>query len=250
VTFERLLTQLLTTVLGVTALAIPFMVLERLIPRRPMKVRGVLLKDILHAVGAAALSAPLAYVVYDLLISRMVEAGIFDYEPTPPFWVIGPLTIIGMDFSMYWIHRAMHTKLLWRIHRWHHSPRHMYWLAGFRSTFFHNFLVYFMGACWAMAMRIPPVWLPAGGVASILSNHWMHTNIRGKWPRLEKVIITPRSHGLHHSSLPEHHHGNYGAFFSVWDRQFGTYVDPDIVGEPSEFGISDDVSTARLVIGV
>ena len=38
------------------------------------------------------------------------------------------------DFGHYWIHRLMHQKYVWRIHKWHHSPTHMYWLAGFRAT--------------------------------------------------------------------------------------------------------------------
>ena len=241
--------QLLLSGLAILGLSIPFIALEHWFPKRQLRIRSVVGVDALHAFATVALSVPTGSLVYTLIINKLVVRGWLDFEPTLPFWILGPLTWLGIDFSLYWIHRAMHSRLLWRIHRWHHSPKHMYWLAGMRSTFFHSFLFTFNGALWATAMRIPSVWYPIGAVATVLSNNWMHTNLKWTWPRLEKWIITPRTHSLHHSVKPEHHHGNYGAFFSFWDRLFGTYVDPDKVGESVEFGIPDDVSVVRLIAG-
>jgi sterol desaturase/sphingolipid hydroxylase (fatty acid hydroxylase superfamily) len=91
-------------------------------------------------------------------------------------------------------------------------------------------------------------------LANNLGNHWMHANWRFKnrnlerW--LEKIIITPASHHIHHSTAREHLNRNFGSKFSIWDRMFGTYVDPDDVEGPIEFGIPEKVNPVRLIIGV
>src|SRR5262249_11853016 len=38
------------------------------------------------------------------------------------------------DLGSYWMHRLMHTRALWRVHRWHHSPQQLYWLSGVRAS--------------------------------------------------------------------------------------------------------------------
>src|SRR6185503_16487201 len=44
------------------------------------------------------------------------------------------------DLGLYLMHRLMHTAHVWRVHRWHHSPRHLYWLSGVRATVPHQVL--------------------------------------------------------------------------------------------------------------
>jgi len=38
--------------------------------------------------------------------------------------------------------------------------------------------------------------------------------------------------------------------FSIWDRLFGTYVDPEELKTPITFGIGERVPLTRLVAGV
>ena len=57
-------------------------------------------------------------------------------------------------------------------------------------------------------------------------------------------------YGVHrHSRNPLHHTTNLGSRLTIWDRLFGTYVDPESTGEIS-FGIDDQTSAARLALGV
>ena len=44
------------------------------------------------------------------------------------------LLLLVTDAIAYWSHRLRHTAPLWPIHRWHHAPEHLYWLAGNRTT--------------------------------------------------------------------------------------------------------------------
>lgn len=155
------------------------------------------------------------------------------------------------DFGHYWIHRLMHLKPVWRIHKWHHSPKHMYWLAGFRATIPENVIVNLPYLFAYSFLDLSPWWMElAIGIFNHLQNDWMHVNIvwRSNW--LEWLIVTPRYHHVHHSDRPEHYMANLAALFTVWDRLFGTYVDPDSVKEELSFGIGEEVPPLRLVLGV
>ena len=44
------------------------------------------------------------------------------------------LYLLIADFGYYLAHRLMHTKTLWRTHKWHHFPSYMYWPVGDRAT--------------------------------------------------------------------------------------------------------------------
>ena len=159
--------------------------------------------------------------------------------------------LIIADFGHYWIHRLMHQKHVWRIHKWHHSPTHMYWLAGFRATIPQDVPVNLPYLFAYSLLDLSPWWMVlAIGLFNNLQNDWMHVNIvwRSNW--LEWVVVTPRYHHIHHSDKPEHYMANLAALFTVWDRLFGTYVNPDEVKEPLSFGIGEKVPLVRLALGV
>jgi sterol desaturase/sphingolipid hydroxylase (fatty acid hydroxylase superfamily) len=61
--------------------------------------------------------------------------------------------------------------------------------------------------------------------------------------------VTPRYHHVHHSKAPEHYRANLASRLTIWDRLFGTYVDPDHVDRIS-FGIEGAPSPVRVVIGL
>ncbi|MCS6303338.1 MAG: sterol desaturase family protein [Nitrospira sp.] len=43
--------------------------------------------------------------------------------------------LLVLDGIAYWMHRLWHTSWGWPIHRWHHAPTKLYWLAGVRASF-------------------------------------------------------------------------------------------------------------------
>jgi sterol desaturase/sphingolipid hydroxylase (fatty acid hydroxylase superfamily) len=162
------------------------------------------------------------------------------------------LYIVITDFGYYWIHRIMHQELLWRAHKWHHSPTYMYWLAGCRATIPQQFLV---GVPYVLAAPIlypAPWWIyTALIVFDYLAVDWMHLNVRlgARW--IEWIFVTPRYHNIHHSSNPDHYNANFGNLFTVWDRLFGTYVDPATSDpEAIAFGIGEKPNPVRLIAGI
>jgi len=201
-----------------------------------------------------------AFVLYQVAVvpvAQMVTDPIF-YVIHPPsalldIWL--PVRVVAFyllaDLGSYWMHRLMHTRHVWRVHRWHHSPTQLYWLAGVRTTIPHQVLFNLPTIVLLPIIVGGPLWLYlAMIVEGVARNNWMHLNVSWRSNWLERVIVTPRYHQIHHSADAQLHDGNYGALFTFWDRMFGTYIDPDTT-QPKAFGTGEKKrDPVLLMIGV
>lgn len=59
------------------------------------------------------------------------------------------------------------------------------------------------------------------------NSYLQHSNLRMTTGPLGYVFATPELHRLHHSARPEELNTNYGDSLIVWDRMFGTCLEPD-----------------------
>ena len=144
------------------------------------------------------------------------------------------------DFLSYWAHRAMHTSRLWLSHEWHHSPQDIWWLSGCRASIIHVAL-YRLAYFAFFFFMFDSVTAMAISVGAIILNSWMHLNLQWRpWMRyVEYVFVTPRFHHLHHANSERFHDKNFGSLLTVWDRLFGTMVDPDSVcPDEVQFGLA------------
>ena len=181
--------------------------------------------------------------------SQAERAGSYSSASFVGSSVLGYLVIA--DFGHYRIHRFMHHKYVWRIHKWHHSPTQMYWLAGYRATIPQDVIVNLLYLFAYSLFGLSPWWMElAIGPFNNLQNDWMHINVTWRSNWIEWLIVTPRYHHIHHSDNPSHYMKNLAALFTVWDRLFGTYVDPESVKGELSFGIGEEVPPLRLVLGV
>jgi sterol desaturase/sphingolipid hydroxylase (fatty acid hydroxylase superfamily) len=236
----------LRQVLVLLGLGAPFMVAEQKYAAHRLSYRKVVPRDIGAVVLVALLGIPTATIVTGILMHFPVLA----VARVPlPVWASFPLAIVGSDFAMYWTHRLIHTRLLWRVHRWHHAPRYLYWLAGGRVSFLQG-IIYTIPTLTFLIFNVPPTLIGGYILFGAVLNHWMHANLRLKSPWLEAIFVTPRIHHIHHSRDPRHYGRNFGSLLSIWDRMFGTFVDPDDVRGPLKFGIPDAVPGPRLIIGL
>ena len=149
------------------------------------------------------------------------------------------LYYLAADFGSYWMHRLMHTRHLWRVHRWHHAPEQLYWLSGVRATISQQILFNLPGIAALPILSGGPDWIGVLVIVEgVIRNDWMHMNVSWRSHWLERVLVTPRYHHIHHSTDAELHDGNYGSLFSIWDRLFGTYIDPDTTSAKA-FGLGE-----------
>lgn len=222
--------------------------IENLFPARKVPYRSVLLLDI---VGVALLGYCVAPAVGYIQNIIAIKPNVPEAILTLPTAVVFLLYYIVGDFGAYWMHRFWHLGPIWPVHRWHHSPASMYWLAGYRASFLQFVL---QSLPWGVAysmLGMAPWWIFLAVAAShILLNDWMHMNVSWRSNWLEWVFVTPRFHHIHHSENMALSNANFGVTFSIWDRLFGTYVNPDELKEELSFGIGEKVPLIRLVVGV
>ena len=170
-----------------------------------------------------------AYTPFDVL-------GIRQWAHTPVRKVLLWLGyLISFDFLYYWLHRAQHRlPWLWRFHMVHHSDvnvsastvgRHHWLEEGFRYFFITAPLIVLMGGA-----KEAPVWV-FGFI--LLNGIFMHWNVSFRFGLLERFLITPSYHRLHHSIEERHYDTNFGVFTQLWDRLFGTRQIPNIGDYPA-----------------
>ncbi len=228
--------------------AIFFTTLELLRPARRVPHRAVVRNDLVALFAYVYLIFPLAGYLNHLVQGPHPYPATIAHLPLP---VRIALYLIVADFGHYWVHRLVHTQYLWRVHKWHHSPTYMYWLGGVRATVPQQFLVNIPYILAYPLLDISPWWLAVViVVVNAVLNDWMHMNVAWRSSWLEWIFVTPRYHHIHHSDDPRHFLANFGNLFTVWDRLFGTHIDPDTVRTEISFGIGAKENPLRLVLGV
>ena len=66
----------------------------------------------------------------------------------------------------------------------------------------------------------------------LFAQFWYHTQHINKMGWLEKIIVTPSHHRVHHAINPEYIDKNFSQIFIIWDKLFGTFQEelPDVAG--------------------
>jgi sterol desaturase/sphingolipid hydroxylase (fatty acid hydroxylase superfamily) len=159
--------------------------------------------------------------------------------------------LILADFCLYWVHRAMHRRTLWRTHMFHHSIQELWWLSGSRTSVTHLFLFavpqVFLGY---FLFQFAPFEAGIAFSAGVVVNIWIHSNIWVDLGPLQRVFITPNYHRIHHGAKGLSSK-NLGFILTIWDRMFGTYVDPQLVGRDFALGfVSTQKRLFRMIVGI
>lgn len=168
--------------------------------------------------------------------------------PSAPKLIIG---VAATDFALYWVHRAMHeSDTLWYTHKFHHSIDDLWWLSGARTSITHLFLFAIPQTFLVnIVLVLNPLEAAIAGAISIVVNLWVHTDIWVNLGPLEWLFITPNYHRVHHGQ-GKLSRSNLAFIFTIWDRMFGTYVDPRKTGKEFPLGfVPVRKGLLRLMIG-
>lgn len=140
-------------------------------------------------------------------------------------------TVVLFDCLEYWLHRFYHrVPFLWRFHKPHHTDTHLDVTTALRFHPFELMISYPMKAVWILLWGPSLAAFAVYETALIAFAQFHHSNIalpRGAEKIVRLVHITPRIHTSHHTVTPRSRDGNFCVIFSVWDRLFGTYREPD-----------------------
>ncbi|TMM50154.1 sterol desaturase family protein [Qipengyuania marisflavi] len=136
------------------------------------------------------------------------------------------LAILVYDFVAYWRHRLEHHPLLWRIHATHHADTQLHWLSLLRKHPLAHFLAMALDLTLLLLLGFP-AW--AVGLASLIRSFWgyfIHADVPWTLGLAGRWLMSPAAHRLHHIRDEELMGSNYANTVTLWDRLFGTYVDP------------------------
>ena len=139
------------------------------------------------------------------------------------FWVVF-IAFIALDSHGYWVHRLSHEiNLFWNKHTIHHSSEEFNLACALRqsvSSFVNLFTIFLLPAA---LLGIPSEVIATIAPLHLFAQFWYHTRHIDKMGFLEKIIVTPSHHRVHHAINPEYMDKNHGQIFIVWDKLFGTF---------------------------
>lgn len=158
-------------------------------------------------------------------------------------WLLYVIAFVALDFSGYWVHRIAHTvNFFWNNHIIHHSSEEFNLACALRqsiSVFVKIFIVFLLPAA---ILGVPASVVAIVAPLHLFAQFWYHTQHIHKMGWLEKVIVTPSHHRVHHAMNKEYIDKNYGQIFIFWDKLFGTYQE-ELSAVPPVYGITVPANT-------
>lgn len=153
-----------------------------------------------------------------------------------PLWLQWGFAFFAWDCCFYWLHRLHHKiGLLWAVHVVHHQGEHFNLSLGIRNSWYSSL------SSIPFFLPLAVLGLPLPVFVAISSLHYTvqlfnHSGLVGHMGWLERVLITPSHHRVHHGANPQYLDCNFGGTLQLWDRLFGTFRRrlPDV---PIRYGV-------------
>jgi sterol desaturase/sphingolipid hydroxylase (fatty acid hydroxylase superfamily) len=176
-------------------------------------------------------------------IETSLDVGLLQWPQLHPVANFA-MGFLFLDLMRYWFHRLFHAvPWLWRLHSLHHADSDLDVSTSFR----HHPVEFVVGSglFWIVfaITGFPPDIAAAYLLCTSILSCLQHGNI-GLPPSwdfvLERVIVTPDMHRLHHSVVPDEANANFGFLFSFWDRLFATHRHiPRAAHDAVQFGLRE-----------
>ena len=143
-----------------------------------------------------------------------------------PFWAEAGIALVLMDYTFYVWHVLLHrSPFLWRFHAVHHVDLDLDASTALRFHFGEIVLSVPWRAAQVLAIGLNPVIFAVWQAWFAVCVLFHHSNLRIPihWERrINRVLVTPRMHGVHHSNVREETDSNWSSGLTVWDWLHGT----------------------------
>jgi sterol desaturase/sphingolipid hydroxylase (fatty acid hydroxylase superfamily) len=143
-----------------------------------------------------------------------------------PAWAEVALAVVLLDYTLYLWHVLTHrAPFLWRFHMVHHVDLDLDASTALRFHFAELVVSVPWRAAQILLIGVSPPALSAWQTFLMLSILFHHSNVRlpaGLERGLNRVVVTPRMHGIHHSAAKEESDSNWSSGLTVWDWLHGT----------------------------
>jgi sterol desaturase/sphingolipid hydroxylase (fatty acid hydroxylase superfamily) len=155
------------------------------------------------------------------------------------------------EFAHFIYHFLAHkVRLFWCLHATHHSPEEM----NISVTHAHFFLeapyADFIRTSICMILGVNPIMLFTIMFIDGTYGAFIHVGENlikdARFGFLNKFILTPSHHRVHHAKNPLYIDTNYSNLLNIWDRVFGTYQEEDLSLE-IEYGVTRSINSGSFV---
>ncbi|MEO6489484.1 MAG: sterol desaturase family protein [Ferruginibacter sp.] len=178
-----------------------------------------------------------ALISYEWLVSRLAITHI------NTTWLTYFIVFIVLDFAGYAVHALDHRiNFFWNSHIIHHSSEDFNLACALRqsvSVFVRLFIILLLPAA---LLGIDPKVISIVAPLHLFAQFWYHTQHINKMGFLEKIIVTPSHHRVHHALNKEYIDKNYGQILIIWDKIFGTFQE-ELPAVKPVYGITRPVRT-------
>src|SRR3954470_11772195 len=151
------------------------------------------------------------------------------------------LGFLLLDYTLYLWHWLNHrSPFLWRFHAVHHVDLDLDTTTGLRFHFGELTLAAGFRAAQILLLGVDRGTLRLWQQMLVLSVVFHHSNLAlpGEVEqRLNAVLVTPRMHGIHHSTRADETDSNYSSLLSCWDRLHRSFRD-DVPQEALTIGVA------------
>lgn len=150
------------------------------------------------------------------------------------------LAIILLDYTLYLWHVSTHkVPFLWRFHLVHHVDLDLDSSTAYRFHFGEIIISVLWRTMQIVIIGASPQAVKFWQILLFPAVLFHHSNLKlpDDWDeKLSQVIITPKLHGIHHSTIQAETDSNWSSILSVWDQLHGT--------------LKTDVNQSEITIGV
>ncbi len=230
------------------AFAVPFFLLALIVEFAIDRWKGTGFyrgNDAINSLSAGILSEStgyftkfLQYTIWGLVLSNLalfdMQRSWFDASATGVLlWVTAAVL---WDFCYYWNHRLGHeVSILWAAHAVHHQSEEYNLSTALRQTS-SSFLFSWIFYTPLFLIGFPADVLITVGALNLIYQFWVHTQQIRRLGVLDRILVTPSNHRVHHAQNERYIDKNYGGILVLWDRLFGTFIE-ESDDDPVIFGV-------------
>lgn len=202
-----------------------FLLVERVWPLRTLRHPKIprFVRNLTFG-GASSVIVTLTLLPMVFFVARVTaeqQWGLLYLVPLPKAVAI-VAGLLLMDYTFYWWHYWNHSvSFLWRFHNVHHVDLDLDVSTAARFHVGELLLSTFFRSAQILILGIDPFTWILFETLVVTCAQFHHSNWKlplgfERW--LNKVIVTPRMHGIHHSIVQGETNSNFSTIFSFWDR--------------------------------
>lgn len=130
---------------------------------------------------------------------------------------------IAWDFCFYWMHRLHHKiPLLWAVHHVHHQGEEFNLTLGVRNSWYSSLSNFPFIAILAVLGVPLEIFIIVSSIHYTVQFYNHNAIVKNSW-FLDRWLVTPANHYVHHGMHPLYIDKNFGGTFLLWDKLFGSY---------------------------